>query len=333
MRNAPAAGRGVSHCHPIDMPHPHELAPDFDRLRQWRSAHYQGWDPTRAPRRRRAVVTIVRDEAELLPIWLGYYSRFFAADDIYVIDHDTVDGSTSGPGFVRIPVSHPEYDVHWLMAQVRDVQHELCQRYDVVVVCDVDEIVAPDPSSATPDLGAYLDRFDEEFVSCVGHEVLHRPDLEPPIDLARPLLAQRGWWYRSPLYDKPLVTSRADGLGAGYASSCRRGEQLRPRSVAHPPAPARRRALLRTAPADGGVATRRPRHRGGTRLANRIRERADFDHWFHNRPRRHLHAAGRGDRPSLALGGLNERRAQPGMVMAGSTTGLMRSPASRPMRR
>jgi len=267
---------------PIVMPHTNEFLPDFDHLRQWRRERYQGWDPARAPRRRRAVVTIVRDEADLLPIWLRYYSRFFAADDIYVIDHDTVDGSTSGPGFVRIPVSHPTYDVLWLLAQVREVQHELCRRYDVVVVCDVDEIVATDPSSSTPDLGTYLDRFDEEFVSCVGHEVLHRPQFEPPIDLTRPLLAQRGWWYRNPLYDKPLIASEPMEWGPGLHRRLDGRNNYDPDLVlVHLHRLDVERCFerhVRTAAfrhADRDVET-------GMGWQNRIRERAEFDRWFHN---------------------------------------------------
>ena len=47
----------------------------FDGLRQTRSEK-------RAPpgtRQRSALLTIVRDEPVFFPIWLGYYSRFFAA--------------------------------------------------------------------------------------------------------------------------------------------------------------------------------------------------------------------------------------------------------------
>jgi len=60
------------------------------------------------------VLTIVHNEAVFFPIWLRYYSRFFAPDDIYVLDHETTDGSTDGDGFVRIPVEHECVDMRWL---------------------------------------------------------------------------------------------------------------------------------------------------------------------------------------------------------------------------
>lgn len=191
------------------MPHVNALLPEvfFDQLRAWRNEHYAGWVPGAGPARSRAIITCVRDEAIMFPIWLRYYSRYFSADDIFVLDHQTRDGSTSRPGFHRIPVEHPYFDTEWMMRRVTALQHELLERYDVVLICDVDEIVAPDPASAVADLGQYLDRFDEEFVSCVGYEVLHRADLEPRIDMERPLLAQRGSWFRSALYDKPLIAS------------------------------------------------------------------------------------------------------------------------------
>ena len=56
-------------------------------------------------------------------------------------------------------------------------QHELLERYDMVLTTDVDEIVVPNPEWGT--LGQYLDRFDEEWVNCLGYEVLHLKDREP----------------------------------------------------------------------------------------------------------------------------------------------------------
>jgi hypothetical protein len=153
----------------------------------------------------RAVVTMVRDEALFFPIWLRYYTRFFGADDIYVIDDGTTDGSTDAGGFVRIPYSSEA--TGWSAAMhhhtVQALQHELLGRYDAVLCVDVDEIVAPDPRDG--DLGDYLDRLEEEWVTCAGYEVVHLRDAEPPLDPERPLLEQRGHWFASPAYAKPAL--------------------------------------------------------------------------------------------------------------------------------
>jgi hypothetical protein len=155
---------------------------------------------------RHAALTIVHNESVFLPLWLRYYSRFFAPADIYVLDHQTTDGSTTAKGFRRIPVRHDTIDHRWMVEVIERQQHKLLRSgYEAVLVTDVDEIVAPHPSRGT--LGEYLDRFDDDFVNCRGYELIHRIDREPPIDLARPVLDQRGFWFANDIYDKPAIAS------------------------------------------------------------------------------------------------------------------------------
>ena len=151
----------------------------------------------------RAVLTIVRNESVFLPIWIRYYRQFFPARDMYVIDHQSTDGSTEGDGFTRIPVSHAEYSAGWQRDIIQRHQHDLVDRYDVVLCTDVDEIVAPDPRLG--DLGTYINQFDNDFVTCQGYEILHQKNHEPPFDPTVPVLKQRSTWYANPLYSKPLL--------------------------------------------------------------------------------------------------------------------------------
>jgi Glycosyl transferase family 2 len=183
----------------------HPLDEFFDRIHEHRGRRYASYDPARPNGRRSAVVTMVHDESVFLPIWLGYYSRFFAPEDIHVLDNDTTDGSTDGGGFVRVPVAHDMFDDTWRVRTVEDYQHDLVERYDAVLVTDVDEIVVPDPEWGT--LGEYLDRFDEPWVNCLGYELLHMRDREPAFDPARPVLEQRGYWYANDDYDKPALAT------------------------------------------------------------------------------------------------------------------------------
>jgi hypothetical protein len=163
-----------------------------------------GASPATSRRGRKvAVVTTVADEAFFLPIWLRYYGQFVGPEDLYVLDHDSSDGSTDGPGFVRVPIHNPVTDWAWLRDVVQAQQHELLTRYDAVLCTDVDEIVIPDP--AYGDLASYFDEFDTDFVTCRGWEVLHDPEGEAPLKADAPILAQRRWWFRHPIYDKPLL--------------------------------------------------------------------------------------------------------------------------------
>ena len=141
----------------------------------------------------------------MLPIWLRYYSRFFKPSDIYVLDNETTDGSTDADGFVRVPVRHDRVDITWMVKTVTAFQHELLERYDVVLFSDTDEIITPIPEWG--DLDAYLRRFDEEFVNPLGYELVHLRDREPKLDLARPILDQRGYWFAHDGYDKPVLAT------------------------------------------------------------------------------------------------------------------------------
>jgi hypothetical protein len=146
---------------------------------------------------------MAHNESVFLPIWWKYYSQFFTEDDIYILDHETNDGSTSGPGFVRIPVSNPVIDWGWHRDMLQSQQHRLLQHYHLVLCTDVDEIVAPDPRSGN--LGDYIDSFDADFVTCHGYEILHLRTCERPLDFSYPILHQRAYWYYNPAYSKPLL--------------------------------------------------------------------------------------------------------------------------------
>jgi hypothetical protein len=200
LMKAPPTARPPVREHPR-----HPLEELFAPSRAGRRKHYASWKPGSGAGKRRAVVTMVHNEAVFFPIWLRYYSRFFAADDIYVLDHESTDGSTTGGGFVRIPVAHDSVDHTWMVRTIESLQHELIERYDVVLATDVDEIVAPDPNWGS--LGDYIDRFDEEFVNCLGYELLHVRDVEGPFRVDRPVLEQRGYWFANDGYDKPLLST------------------------------------------------------------------------------------------------------------------------------
>jgi len=194
----------------VEVPEPREPSPAqlflMEGARQARRERRAGETRSRdRTRDRRAVLTIVHNEPVFLPIWLGYYSRFFDPDDIYVLDHDTTDGSTVRDGFVRIPVSHESIDHTWMVRTIEQHQRELLEDYDVVLVTDVDEIVAPRPECGT--LADYLDALlDEEFVTCFGYELIHMVDREGPFDPSRAVLDQRGYWFHNGMYSKPAVT-------------------------------------------------------------------------------------------------------------------------------
>ena len=255
----------------------HPMAPWFADARRLRRERYASRPVRRA--RRRALITIVHNEPVFLPIWLGYYSRFYAPEDIYVLDNDSSPGTLPDAGFVRIPATRESVDHAWMVEMIEGLQHELLERYDSVLVTDVDELVVPDPRWGT--LGDYLDRFDEEWVNCLGYELLHMRDTEPPLDRERPILAQRRYWFYNDAYDKAALATVPMSWSPGFHGRTDNSYNLDPdlrlihlHRMDYDLCLARHRTRSRKpwAPHDA-------RHRWA--LHNRIVDEEEFQRWFY----------------------------------------------------
>jgi hypothetical protein len=253
------------------------MAPWFAHARARRREHYAS-PAIRAPRSR-AIITMVHNEPVFLPIWLGYYSRFFPPEDVYVLDNDSTDGSTEGSGFVRVPVEHDRVDHTWMVRTIEELQHELLGHRDVVLVTDVDEIIAPVPEHGS--LGDYLDRFDEEWVNCLGYELLHLKDREPPYDPRRPIMSQRHHWFPNGGYDKAAVATTPMTWREGFHGRADYQYNVDPDL-----------RLIHLHRMDYEVCLQRHRsrrdrpwgeldRREGWALHNRITDEAEFERWFY----------------------------------------------------
>src|SRR4029078_6916324 len=96
----------------------HPMAAWFADHRRVRPERYASRPDRIRSRGDSAVLTIAQNESLFLPVWLGYYSRFFNPDDVYVLDHDSDDGSTAAGDFVRIPISHEPLDNRRVVSHV-----------------------------------------------------------------------------------------------------------------------------------------------------------------------------------------------------------------------
>ena len=145
-------------------------------------------------RRSRAVFTIVQNEADFLPLWLDYYGRHFDPADVYVLDHDSADGSTEAIGGLCtvVPVHREKsFDHVWLKSTVEEFQSFLLGSYDAVLFAEADEFVVAEPLRHDG-LAAYVDGLEGPAACCTGYNVVHYPEEEKaPLRFDQPLLRQR----------------------------------------------------------------------------------------------------------------------------------------------
>jgi hypothetical protein len=154
------------------------------------------------------VMTMVRDEAAMLPRWIGHYGRHVGVENLIVLDDNSVDGSTDDLPCTVYRLPPPPWDRGWgkTRAQlVNGLAAGLLACNDVVIFTDADEFLLPDPRRYD-DLRHYLTaRADRDVIAPVALEVMHMTRLEPPLDPYRPVLDQRRFVKYSPVMCKPLV--------------------------------------------------------------------------------------------------------------------------------
>lgn len=154
-----------------------------------------------------AAFTTVYNESIFLPIWLKYYGRSLGAENLFVLDHGSTDGSTNGievTPTLRLPrIGRQDEDERAIF--ISRFQAVLLQYYDVVIFSDADEFLVPDPDHFS-DLRAFIEQWHGDYVNAVGLNVTHVPDIEPSIDLSQPILRQRRYAEFSGPFCKPLIS-------------------------------------------------------------------------------------------------------------------------------
>lgn len=163
--------------------------------------------------RRIAFVTMVRDEPVFLPLWVAHCARTAPRAHLFIL-FDGLDQAipdcAAGCQTLRLPqgLIGPGWDdARWRM--LSGFANTLQDRFDVVVMNDVDELIGLDPDHGTNLAAALAEAADIGVISPFAIEIVHRTDLEPdPIDLTRPILAQRRHGRINASYCKPCIIAR-----------------------------------------------------------------------------------------------------------------------------
>lgn len=161
-----------------------------------------------------AVVTVVRDEATMLPRWVAHYSRQVGGPErLVVLDDNTVDGSTDGLPCPVIKLPKREH-ADWAVVRIRMVNAmatSLMQTYDAVAFADADEFLVADPRKYADLRELVADRPDAKAIGAMALNVVHRVGVEQALDPARPVLRQRRTAKFIPKMCKPAIK-----LGTGH---------------------------------------------------------------------------------------------------------------------
>jgi hypothetical protein len=153
-----------------------------------------------------AVITMVYNEVDFLPLWLRHYGRVAGPENCFVVDHGSDDGSTAAIGpasVIRIPRS--PLDDTKRTAAMGDLVASLLRWYDFVAYTDVDELLVADPA-IFPTLRQYCAAARHDTMTAFGMNVIHRFHSEPALRYDQPISLQRRSLLALSSMAKPLLT-------------------------------------------------------------------------------------------------------------------------------
>jgi hypothetical protein len=165
-----------------------------------------------------AAVTMVYNEPDYTDLWVRHYAAQVGAENCYIIDHGSDDGTTENLGAVKVTrIPRSPYDVAEQSRLCSDLANDLLGSYDVVIHSDVDELLVGDPRHHRSLADCAL-AMRGPVMHSVGLDVWHVAQDERAIDIAQPISLQRGWtWFNSALC-KPAIIREPVNWSPGFHS-------------------------------------------------------------------------------------------------------------------
>lgn len=152
------------------------------------------------------VLTLVRDEGELLQRWVAHYAAQVGAENLLVLDDNSSDGSTREidcPVHL-VPGLPDETFEKARMRLVSGIAGGFLAAYDVVVFVDADEFLVADPRRHR-DLRSFLAaRPERRVIAPLALNIVHGRD-EAPLRPDLPVLGQRRYASFAPVMCKPNI--------------------------------------------------------------------------------------------------------------------------------
>ncbi|MBX3423665.1 MAG: glycosyltransferase family 2 protein [Pirellulaceae bacterium] len=165
-------------------------------------------------------LTTVRNDRIFLKKWIEHYGAALGRENLFVIldGHDQQPpDNIQGVNLLRLP-HQPLERVPAMRRRARvmsKIARGLYHYFDIAIATDVDEFIVVDPQLGL-DLRSYLSsRQLPASISALGLDVGQHIELEQPLNLELPFLAQRQFAHVSSRYTKPCITTRPLTWGSG----------------------------------------------------------------------------------------------------------------------
>jgi hypothetical protein len=157
-------------------------------------------------KKKSAVFTIVKNEDYFLPIWIKHYKKYFDESDIYILDHQSDNGSTNNLTVNVIPVINElAFDHQWLVDTVQNFQKELLEKYECVVFAESDELLYSIEKPLNLVIEDLINNSNQDYITCIGHEVIEMRD-EKSLTFKDEIFKNRNYWFKTYNYDKTLIS-------------------------------------------------------------------------------------------------------------------------------
>jgi hypothetical protein len=165
------------------------------------------------------IFTLAKNESYFLPKWIKYYNKFFDKNDMYVLDDNSTDGSTTNIDVNVIKVTS-DLKIASGSKMTDIVVHyfaKLLESYRYVFYVDIDEFVVPTPS---PNLMDHLIKHMINNRNCfiaTGYELMYskEKDGDAAFDINKNILEQRSYAFPSYEYSKPVCANYSLHLNSG----------------------------------------------------------------------------------------------------------------------
>jgi hypothetical protein len=165
--------------------------------------------------KRTAVITDATSAEFFFPRWRRYYGGLFGFENLHVVTYGGMRALFQDAGIGNVWQVNEPYSDDLRVYVIVDLIKTLLNSYDVVIRCDVDEFIVPDPSICA-NLAEFIEMNEAPYVTAHGIDVIEVEE-DSPLDAELPVLCvQRRYARRAAAVGKTCLTTVPLGWSRGF---------------------------------------------------------------------------------------------------------------------